>query len=372
MEFFAHKSIRKYTLALLDTFNDIYVERIDRNSNKNYINVPITFGSKDKAFVLNQKELDQWLQGNYNILPRMSLSLLTMTRDIKRDTNRLHTINKTVDGKTLNFQYNAVAYAFTFELAIATRSMSELSVILEQILPSFNPSIRLVVKEMELHDEPTSIPVNLLSVDLDLPNNIGSDDDIRIVGATIMLELKGNIYQPFKETSLIEQVRLYFSAWEPSNELQEEKKSIKYEFAVDPDTHTMEEGTLFKMDFAQTETEGLNAPNYWYMIDQDGSPILDEKGIPLLGDGLINIEGLSTVPVRTNSTYKLNFIDVDDEDFFTYIWNVLSGNATVFENNQNPVTIAFGEASTVVLQAQVIDKQGNISSYTTKTITVQG
>lgn len=370
MDFFAHQSIRKYTLALLDEFNDIYIERIDKNNNKNYVNVPISFGSKDKAFVLNQKEINQWLQGNYNVLPRMSLSLLTMTRDMKRDTNRLHTINKTKDGQNFTFQYNAVSFSFTFELAIATRSMTELAVILEQVLPSFNPSIRLVVKEIELHEEPTSIPVNLVSVDLDLPNNITSDDDIRIVGATIMMELKGNIYQPFKDSEIIKQVRLYFNPYIEESDIEERRRSIKYEFGVDENTHMMEDGTLFKMDFDQENTVGKNAPNYWYLLDNEGNPVLNEQGIPVLADGVINIEGIDSAPTASSANYKLNFIDVDDEDGFTYIWNVISGNATIVANNKNPVSIYFGEPSTVVLQAQVIDRQGNISNFTTKSITV--
>lgn len=371
MEFFSHKSIRKYTLALLDTFNDIYVERIERNDNRSYFKVPITFGSKDKAFVLNQKEIDQWLQGNYNILPRMSLSLLTMTRDYKRDTNRLHEINKTKNGETFTFQYNAVAFNFTFELAIATRSMSELAMILEQILPSFNPSVRLVVKEMELHEDPTSIPVNLMSVDLDLPNNIGSDDDIRIVGATLMLELKGNIYQPFKDAGLIEMVRLYFNPYIEDEDIQDERRSIKYEFSVDPETKMMEAGSMFKTDFDQLDKVEKNHPSSWYLLDQDGTPIVDEKGIPVLGEGLFFIEGLDEIGANGYTDYKLNFIDVDDETDFIYIWNVLSGNATIQQNNQNPVTVAFGEPSDVVLQAQIIDHRGNISNFTTKTIQVR-
>jgi hypothetical protein len=370
MEFFSHKSIRKYTLALLDTFNDIYVERIERNDNKTYYKVPITFGSKDKAFVLNQKELDQWLQGNFNILPRMSLSLLTMTRDYKRDTNRLHEINKTKDGETFTFQYNAVAYTFTFELAVACRSMSELTMVLEQILPSFNPSVRLVVKEMELHEEPTSIPVNLISVDLDLPNNISSDDDIRIVGATLILELKGNIYQPFKDASLIEMVRLYFNPYIEDIDIKEERRSIKYEFSVDPETKMMEPESLFKTDFDQLDKVEKNPPSSWYLLDQEGVPVVDEKGIPVLAEGLFFIEGSDSVSVNSTGTYTLNFIDVDDEDYFIYIWNVLSGNASIQSNNKNPVTLVFGEASEVVLQAQIVDHRGNISDYTTKTIQV--
>lgn len=345
MEFFSHQSIRKYTLGLLDTFNDIYLERIDRAGIKNYINVPISFGSKDKAFVLNQKELEQWYQGNYNVLPRMSLSLLTMNKDSKRDTSRLHTINAKKDGQNYTFQYNAVSYTFTYELAIATRSMSELTNVLEQILPSFNPSVRLVIKEMELHEEPTSIPVNLLSVDLDLPNNIGSEDDIRIVGATIMLELKGNIYQPFKDADIIKYVRLYYNAWDPANTIAEEKRSIKYEFSVDEETHMQMPETVVRTDFNQLEIEGLNPP----VVSS------------ILGDAVVS--------VGTSYSYKMLFSDVDDEKGFVFVWNIISGSATIFQNNINPISLLPMVAGDITIQGQVIDRQGNASNFIILNIT---
>ena len=343
MEFFSHQSIRKYTLALLDTFNDIQIERMGKNNTPFYVPVPISFGSKDKAFVLSTKELEQWQQGNYNILPRMSLSLLTMNKENKRDTNRLHTINKVVDGKTINFQYNAVSYIFTYELAIATRGMNELSMILEQILPYFNPSVRLTVKEIEMHENPTSIPVNLLSVDLDLPNNIGSEDDIRIVGATLMLELKGNLYQPFRGEGVIEMVRLYFNAWE-NETIQDTAKSIKYEFSVDSDTHLMIPSTLEKTDFDQLDTVGKNPPV------------------------ISNIEGSTSINVGEQTQYKVIFSDPDDEDFFRYIWNVLSGEAMI-SGTKDVIALTATQAGSITIQVQIVDKWGNISNFKTLSIT---
>jgi hypothetical protein len=186
-----------------------------------------------------------------------------------------------------------------------------------------------------------------------------------------MLELKGNIYQPFKEVGLIEMVRLYFNPYIEDEDIQDERRSIKYEFSVDPETKMMESGTMLKTDFDQLNKVEKNAPSSWYMTDQDGVMILDEKGIPVLGEGTFFIEGSNEVIANTYSQYKLNFIDVDDEDHFVYIWNVLSGNATIQQNNQNPITMAFGEPSDVVLQAQIVDHRGNVSNYTTKTIQVR-
>jgi hypothetical protein len=370
MQFYSHQSIKKYTIALLDTFNDLYIERLDANQTKSYHNVPITYGSKDKAFVFSDMDREQYLKGNYNILPRMAFSIITMTKDQKRDTNRLHKINKVVNGNNITFQYNAVSYILTCELAIACRSMTELTMILEQILPRFNPSINLSIRELDILEEPTSVPVSLMSVDLDTPTNFGSDDDIRIVGANLMLELKANIYQPFTDSAMIENVRLYFNFWNLDTAIADEERSIKYEFDVDPTTHLMKQGTLFKTDFIDANKEGLNAPDNWYMIAQDGSYMYNQDGIPMLSPGTLFIDGAITGTVGVESIYTIRFVDVDDETGFTYLWNVLSGNAIIKQNNINPITIIPSATGVVLLQAQVIDNDGNISNYVTKNIII--
>jgi hypothetical protein len=342
MEFFAHQTIKKYTLALLDTFNDIKVERKNKSGTPYYITVPITFGSKNKAFVLSQQDVDQWKTGNTNFLPRMSLSLLTMLKDNKRDTNRLHKIHKSFADKSATFQYNAVAYTFTFELALAALSLTELSMMLEQLLTRFNPSVRINVMEMLIQDEPSSLPVNLLSVDVDLPSNLGPEDDIRIVNATLMLELKGNIYQPFTDSALIEQVRLYMNPWYDDKLISEERRSVKYELSVEDGVVQ----TTTKTDFADIDTIAKNPPV------------------------LAEINGLDTVLANSQNYYTAIFSDVDDELNFTYIWNILSGNATKTGTGAT-ISVTPTTVGTVLLQCQVIDRDGNVSNFITKTITVE-
>lgn len=345
--FFAHNTIRKYTLGLLDTFNDIQVERTLADTSKQYITVPITYGSRDKAFVFSEMDVENFQKNNYNVLPRMALSLLTLNKDQKRDTNKFNKINKTINGNIVTFQYNAVSYTFTYELAIATRSMTELAMILEQILPHFNPTYNLRVKELDLQEDDTTVPVSLMSVDLDAPNNIGQDDDIRICSGTIMLDVRGSIYQPFTDASVIENVRLYLNTWDANNTISEERRSIKYEFDVANNVFVPNSGST--VDFENNDTVAKNAPV------------------------VTIINGPISVPVLTQSAYTVVFTDVDDEDTFTYIWNIISdgvGSATIISNNQNPITINALVVGTVTLQVQVMDRDNNISNIVTKLITI--
>jgi hypothetical protein len=369
MDFFHHQTIRKYTASLLDTFNDIYIQRTDKNNNLIYHNVPVTFGSKDKAFVFSELDLEQWKSGNYNILPRMSLSLLSMTADTARNTNRLHVINKTINGNNISFQYNAVAYKLKYQLDIATKSLTELSMVLEQILPYFNPSLNINVMELDILEEPTSIKISLDGVDLDLPEGLAVDAELRIVGARLSLSLYGNIYMPFKDSAVIKLVRLYLNSQQDTEILGTSDRKEKIEFDVVNGEY--KDRSMYKLDFIEKDTVAKNAPNYMYSYDSNGNKIRDNQNIPVLIKGGLYITGNSTVSKNTQSNYKLNFVDCDDEDHFTYIWNILQGKATIFQNNVNPVIINFGAVGAVVLQGQVIDRNGNISNFATYNITVQ-
>lgn len=370
-QFFHHLIIRKYTLGLLDTFNNLQVQRTMSDGSLSYKTVPITFGTRDKAFTMTQMDIEQWKNNNYNVLPRMSLAWTSMNKEQKRDTNKLHTINKNVNGKVLTFQYNAVAFTFNFELSIATRGMNELTMLIEQIAPHFNPTYNLRILELDIQEEPSTVPVHLNNIELDINNNIGQDDDIRILGAVVHLEVRGNLYQPFTDSNMIENVRLYFNSWDPTMSIADTNRSIKYEFDVDANTHIMKQGTLFKTDWVESGTIGKNPPSNWYLIAQDGTVMFNQQGIPILSPGSLWIDGPENVDHNTNQTYKVMFIDVDNETGFTYIWNVLGGNASIIQNNKNPVSITFnGIGDVVLLQCQVMDAQGNISNYTTKSINI--
>lgn len=364
MEFFHHQTIRKYTASLLDTFNDIYIKRDDKNGNDVYVNVPITFGSKDRAFVFSELDTERWRDGNYNILPRMSLSLISIDADRTRNTNRLHTINKTIDGEIVTFQYNAVAYNFSFELDVATKSLTELSMVLEQILPYFNPTLNINVQELDILNEPTSIKVTINNTTLDLPDTFQMEDNLRIVGAKLSLTLSGNVYMPFKDADIIKQVRLYINAQQ--DELISSDRHSKLEFEVDQTTKMAKEGTIYKLDF---EPPYMYAPSYWYQVTPTGEIVRDSANRPILIENGIHIDGETNVFVGETMPYELKFVDVDDETF-TYVWNVLSGNASIYTNNVNPARIIFNGAGNVLLQGQVIDSKGGISPYVTKQIVV--
>lgn len=208
--FFFFNTTRKYILGLLNTFNDIRTLRTDPITNISIQNiVPLSFSTKDKVFVMNETDVNQMKTGNYNFLPRMALVYTGIEPDYERNTNRYAKINLTTStGGVSSYQMNSVAYNFKFELQIATRSLIDLFSIYEQVLPFFNPYLTLNVDELSSLSEPSLIKVFIDTFDIDLPDEISIDDDIRICTANLKITLKGNLFPPIKDGALIESINL--------------------------------------------------------------------------------------------------------------------------------------------------------------------
>ncbi|AET34364.1 tail sheath stabilizer [Campylobacter phage CPX] len=335
MEFFFFETTKKYCKGLLDIFNSIQVKKkVDEKTDK-YVTVPISFGSKDAASVFSDTELDQLLNGNFNILPRMSLALMSMERDDQRATSRFQIPIKDIDGKNITFQHNCVPYSFDFVLSIATRSLTDLTSILEQILPFFNPNINLRVRELEWLTEPTTIQVELISVDYELPDeNDGAD--IRVCSANVTMRLHGNIYPPIKNGAVIQQVKLYLS---PVVDFSEDSKEIVHKFNIDENTHMMDIDSFVRIDYGEE----------WNKI----KPVID------------GVKGeVKNLPIQENIKYRILYTD-DTDDNIKFIINVLEDNGVnpIISKQLNYFTVFAKNKGTLKLSIQAVnsfDLQSNI------------
>jgi len=228
MQYFHHQSIKNYTIALLDLFNDIQVPRYN-SSNVQISEFPVSikFGHRDKAFMLSDNDIENLTTGNLNILPRMVLEYNGFTKAQDRNTNKNQKINKKPkvgDPLITQYQYNGQAYDFNFTLHIATRTFTDTCIIIEQIAPMFNPDYTIKIKELDIQEEATSIPVSIGDFDTDLPEP--NETDIRIIKSSLPVTLKGNLYMPIKETGIIESVAIGVY----STEIERNSKGELYEF----------------------------------------------------------------------------------------------------------------------------------------------
>lgn len=207
-----NRTIERYIVSLLDMFNDMKMPIYNQDGVLiKEIPVPIYFGNSDKAYKLHNTT-ENLVNGNNFTLPRMSLTFNSMTRNAARDTNKYSYINVTdpIDNKKVQFQFNSVAYDFSFNLQLQTRTLSDALILMEHITPLFRPTYTIPVFEIPIQEEPTSIIVELQSVDMDIPTDF-EEDDIRIITINMPLLLRGNVYLPIKDQALITKMRLYIN-----------------------------------------------------------------------------------------------------------------------------------------------------------------
>lgn len=206
-----NQTLKKYTVAILDAFNDIKIPVYNKKGKiTKEIKVPIQFGNKDKAYRLDNLNSNLKAGNNYT-LPRMALSFNSMNKATNRDTSKYSKINlksKEDNRKMVQFQFNSVAYDFQFTLHIATRTLSEMMLITESITPLFRPTYTLPVFELDIQEEPTDIILELNGVELNIPEEL-ADDELRIIMCDIPLNLRGNMYLPIMDEQLITKMRLY-------------------------------------------------------------------------------------------------------------------------------------------------------------------
>lgn len=237
MNYFHHSSIKNYTIALLDLFNDIHVPRYNTNGEKiDDIIIPIKFGGRDKAYMLSEHDMDNIHNGNVNVLPRMVLQFDSMSKAQDRDTNKLSKINKRKVGKDpaslmYEYHYNARAYDFTFTLFIATRTFTDATIIVEQIAPMFRPDISLKIQEMDIQDEPTTVPVTIDDFSFTLPEDM-TEEEIRIIEVEVPVTLKGNLYLPITDAGVIKEMEINMEIIESRRTELTEKYELDFETNV--------------------------------------------------------------------------------------------------------------------------------------------
>ena len=205
------RTIEKYILALLNTFNEISLPVYNKEGVLvKEVPVPIYFGNSDKPFKFNNTTKNL-IAGNTYTLPRLALTFNSMSRNANRDTSKYSIINRTSldnTNKKIQFQFNSVAYDFQFTLQLQTKTLTDALILIEHIVPLFRPSYTIPVFETDIQEEPTSILVDLNSVDLELPDSL-EEDEIRIVNVNFPLTVRGNLYLLVKDEKVITKMRLY-------------------------------------------------------------------------------------------------------------------------------------------------------------------
>lgn len=196
-------------IALLDLFNDMKIYRFDKQGNVvKEIEVILTFGPVEKTQMAREVDHPSDKTRYYLQLPRMAL----IPTGLNHDPDRAYSSNEErfwlddelmLDGRnSIYSDFQPTPYNYEYMLNIRTDSMEDLSQILENILPYFNPKLMLRVKEISFLNVERNLPVRLNGVNLDFITQMDSET-MREVNASIDLTIEGWMYKPLNQSSIV-------------------------------------------------------------------------------------------------------------------------------------------------------------------------
>jgi hypothetical protein len=221
---FYFQTIRKYVSLFGALFDDIIIERTDKNGHTSaIIKVPITYAPKEKMLARLQQDPNIDRPTATLTMPFMSFEMT----DVRYDSDRkLKTIQRTAnqltsDRSSLQYQYNPVPYNFGFRLYIMVKNIEDGTKIVEQILPYFTPDFTVTVELIPSMNELKDIPIVLHSIDQQ-DNYSGNFTERQSLIWTLEFVLKGYLYGPIKTTPIIKYAIVnYYTPEAPDGSLQD-------------------------------------------------------------------------------------------------------------------------------------------------------
>ena len=328
--FYHHGTIRTYTGAILDLFNDLEVQYKNSKGEISSRNVPVRFSSREKSSILDEHTVEQILSGNYNVLPRANLLWSAIVKSDNRTTNKHVKVNTKANEDNFEFLYNSVPYELMFELAIVCRGMNEATMIIEQIAAKFNPIVNIDVYDAINLNKPTRIPVTLL--DIGISTDGYEELSSNIISISCGLSIKGNIFPPIKTIERIKEFKMIIS------DVSENAENINQEHY---------KKIVFDSEIIDKKVQNLEMSYVDYI---DTHP----KIIDIVGDN---------VNIGSNDILAI-WEDIDSTiRELIFEWNIISGNGTI-SPDKDKAKLLVSEAGDIEVMLKITDENGN---YTSKT-----
>lgn len=226
---FYHGHIRKYVTLFGTLFNDIYINRMDKDGDHvSTIKVPITYAPKDRLIV--RGEQDPNLKRPVAIvLPRMSFELTSLNYS---PTRKLSTVKKGFikqdqnNDERLKYVYNPVPYDLNFSLYVAVKNTEDGTRILEQVLPFFTPEWTTTINLIPELDVKLDIPTVLINVSSEDIYE-GSYSERRALIWTLDFTMKGYVFGPVRKSEVITLANVNFFTTLDQTSDPEERITIK-------------------------------------------------------------------------------------------------------------------------------------------------
>jgi len=203
---FYWQMFRKYVVSFAHIISDIHVIRTDSNNIAvKDITVPITYAAKSKLFYHLQRKSSAGKRIR-TTLPRISFIISAMEFDQTRKVNSLNECAFTTESGEQTFQYSGIPYNFTITLSMWTAYMDDMLQIIEQLATFFKPDFSMNVKEIDELGLTRSIPTIMNGIDFDFETEFEETD--RVLKADATFTLKGYLYPPINDSSVIEHINV--------------------------------------------------------------------------------------------------------------------------------------------------------------------
>jgi len=222
MQYYYFNAIEKVTAGVLALFNDIYISQYKYSNTtgqwvKSYYRVPIEVGSKDKIL----REYENISLSNspkrYPNVPRFSLMLNNIEKYNDKQTNQMNIIKNqytsTDNGKKImTYVRNPAWWKVNYTLFILTKRMDDMTQIMEQICPVFQPQRSLNIKLIPELDISMSLETTISnSITFELPQELDSEA-IRFVNSSIDIQVPVPMFPPITDAKIISSIITRFAA----------------------------------------------------------------------------------------------------------------------------------------------------------------
>ena len=269
--YYYHEIIRKTIISFGTLFNTIDIKHKKQDGSAySTTRVPIAYGPREK-FLARLEEKPDPRKRVAITLPRLAFELTSIQYDNDRKVSTMQTFKTLTTGSTKKARkvYMPVPYNLGFRLNVMTQYNEDSLQIVEQILPTFQPSFNLTIDLVEAIGEKRDIPMILESVTFD-DNYESGYEEKRVITHTLEFSAKTYLFGSVPETGtgLIKKVQVdkytdTANTKTASRELRyvAEPRALK-DYNNDTTTTLAEDITATKTQFSVANAGSLSVDGY--------------------------------------------------------------------------------------------------------------
>ena len=223
MNHFYNGTVRNLVVAMSTLFNSIEIKRYDdTGAVAKSISVPLKFGPLSKYYMRRME--DGSLKRYYMQVPTMALTIggfsYAQDRTVSsKETRALIDPANYDNPEAFLSDLMPTPWDINFTLGIRTESFTDFLQIIEQIVPFFNPSVYLSVKEFNTINLERNIRVNLNSLSPEFSEDV-EEDGVRTINGSLDFTAFAWFYRPLSDANMIRKITTKYG-FDPRNNMFE-------------------------------------------------------------------------------------------------------------------------------------------------------